>query len=87
MFRRFASLVIAALIAGGAAVQAQEAATPLIYYGNAAGQLTMDRDRLGGNPLASGLIDALRKLPIVAVGVQFAVGCLDMEAQRRMAAR
>lgn len=32
---------------------------PLIYYGGMPSRLTMDRDSLGGNPFASGLIDTL----------------------------
>ncbi|MBI1358697.1 MAG: hypothetical protein GC155_00255 [Alphaproteobacteria bacterium] len=64
MIRRIAILAVTALIAGGFAARAQTSAPPLIYYGNAAGQLTMDRDREGGNPLASGLIDVLQKLPV-----------------------
>ena len=60
-------LTLAAVAAGAGASFAQTPivpAAPLIYYGGAAGRLTMDRDDRGGNPLASALIDVLGVTPI-----------------------
>lgn len=64
MFRRTFLCALAAIaLIGSAGAQTSAVVEPpkaLIYYGGQAGRLTMDRDRLGGNPFASGLIDVLK---------------------------
>jgi hypothetical protein len=62
--RTFLSLLGASLAVPAVAQSSPAPAPPLIYYGGAAARLTMDRDDQGGNPLASGLIDVLRRQPI-----------------------
>jgi hypothetical protein len=62
--RTFLSLLGASLAAPAIAQSTPTPAAPLIYYGGAAARLTMDRDDQGGNPLASALIDVLRKQPL-----------------------
>jgi hypothetical protein len=42
-------------------VESTAAPPALVYYGGMPGRLTMERDRQGGNPFASGLIDVLRE--------------------------
>lgn len=67
MFRRlFSCIVVAACVA---TASAQTAPTPsqqsqaLMYYAGQPGRLTQDRDRLGGNPFASALVEVLSKKP------------------------
>jgi hypothetical protein len=62
--RTFLSLLGAAAAATAVAQTMPTSAPPLIYYGGAAGRLTMDRDDQGGNPLASALIDVLHRQPM-----------------------
>jgi hypothetical protein len=62
--RTFLSLLGAAAASPAMAQTMPTSAPPLVYYGGAAGRLTMDRDDRGGNPLASGLIDVLHKQPM-----------------------
>ncbi|MEP7209922.1 MAG: caspase family protein [Alphaproteobacteria bacterium] len=62
--RSLAVAGIAAIAGASVAQSSPEPAAPLIYYGGAAARLTMDRDDQGGNPLASALIDVLRKQPL-----------------------
>jgi hypothetical protein len=64
MIRRFLSVMLAA--AAIASASAQTAVPPpgaLIYYAGQAGRLTQDRDKLGGNPFASALVEVLRVEP------------------------
>lgn len=69
MIRRIVlSILAAAAIAG--AVEAQSAPAPsgpLVYYAGQPGRLTQDRDRLGGNPFASALVEVLEKKPATLV--------------------
>jgi hypothetical protein len=63
--RRGLTVAGLAAIAGASVAQSSpEPASPLIYYGGAPARLTIDRDDQGGNPLASALIDVLRKQPL-----------------------
>ena len=55
---------LAAISAGDAFAQAAPAVpSPLFYYAGQPGRLTQDRDRQGGNPFASALVEVLRKEP------------------------
>ncbi|HEV7690897.1 MAG TPA: caspase family protein [Hyphomonadaceae bacterium] len=65
MIRRFLiSLLAAAAVASVVEAQSAPATSgPLIYYAGQPGRLTQDRDRLGGNPFASALVDVLQKKP------------------------
>ncbi len=54
-----------ATAAGSAGAQTMPApAEPLFYYAGQAGRLTQDRDRQGGNPFASALVEVLKQTPI-----------------------
>jgi hypothetical protein len=63
-----------ALLARPASAQAPLSPPPLVYYGGAAGRLTMARDDLGGNPFASAFVDVLASdtLTLSRFGVQLA---------------
>lgn len=67
MIRRLLSLVLVAAAIAGASAQTlpsvKAGAGPFFYYAGQAGRLTQDRDRLGGNPFASALIEVLAKQP------------------------
>jgi hypothetical protein len=60
-----ACLAVMALAAPAPAQTAAETptASPLFYYAGQPGRLTQDRDRLGGNPFASALVEVLQKKP------------------------
>jgi len=63
MFRRLAILAIALAASSGPAIAQSGAPVspkPLYYYAGQAGRLTEDRDRQGGNPFASALIEVLK---------------------------
>ena len=62
MNRRLFSLLI---VATAFAAEAQTAAPSqaLMFYAGQPGRLTQDRDRLGGNPFASALVEVLSKRP------------------------
>ena len=62
--RRLFIAMAAMAVAAGAWAQSSPAPQPLIYYAGAAGRLTQDRDRLGGNPFASALVEVLREAPL-----------------------
>jgi hypothetical protein len=65
MNRRLVLSSLAAAAAAGAFAQTTPApARPLFYYAGAAGRLTQDRDRQGGNPFASALVEVLREKPL-----------------------
>lgn len=65
MIRRTFILGGAALSLGPAVAQtAPPPPRPLFYYAGAPGRLTQDRDRLGGNPFASALVDVLKREPL-----------------------
>jgi hypothetical protein len=65
MIRRLLfSVLVAAMIAGASAQTTPESAKPLFYYAGAAGRLTQDQDRLGGNPFASALVEVLKEKPL-----------------------
>ena len=64
MIRRLLScLVMAAFVAGAWAQTAVPPSQALIYYAGQPGRLTQDRDRLGGNPFASAVVEVLGKRP------------------------
>ena len=64
MIRRFLScLVVATCVAGAWAQTAVPPSQATIYYAGQPGRLTQDRDRLGGNPFASALVEVLGKEP------------------------
>jgi hypothetical protein len=76
--RAFLATAAAAAAAGRSAaetVEAPEPPAPLIYYAGEAGRLTTDRDRLGGNPFASALVEVLqdRELTLEEFGRRLAV--------------
>jgi hypothetical protein len=64
--RRFLlAIAAAAALAGMASAQPLPAPpSPLVYYAGAAGRLTQDRDRQGGNPFASALVEVLEQAPL-----------------------
>jgi hypothetical protein len=65
MIRRlFLSVLVAAGMAGASAQTMPEPPKPLVYYAGAAGRLTQDRDRQGGNPFASALVEVLKEKPL-----------------------
>jgi hypothetical protein len=62
MIRRAFLLSLSAAVACPAAAQtATPAPQPLVYYAGQAARLTQDRDRQGGNPFASALVEVLRE--------------------------
>jgi len=63
--RLFIALLASATIAGASAQTAPASTSPgpLFYYAGQPGRLTQDRDRLGGNPFASALVEVLQKKP------------------------
>lgn len=65
MIRRLFLCLLAAAALGSASAQTapETAPQPLIYYAGQPGRLTQDRDRLGGNPFASALVEVLKKQP------------------------
>lgn len=63
MMRRLFIGVFAAVAFGAAVAQTSAPVTALMYYAGAPGRLTQDRDKLGGNPFASALIEVLRSEP------------------------
>ena len=65
MIRPFALGVLALALAVGAVAQTTPAPPqPLFYYAGQAGRLTQDRDRQGGNPFASALVEVLKVHPL-----------------------
>jgi hypothetical protein len=63
MVRQFLSCLLLAVFVAGASAQTSAPPQSLMYYAGAPGRLTQDRDRLGGNPFASALIEVLRGEP------------------------
>lgn len=63
MIRRTFILGSFALAAAAHAQTSAPAAGPLFYYAGQAGRLTQDRDKLGGNPFASALVEVLKGEP------------------------
>lgn len=64
MIRRFLScLIAAALVASAAAQTAPPPPAALMFYAGQAGRLTQDRDRQGGNPFASAVVEVLERKP------------------------
>jgi hypothetical protein len=64
MIRRLLpGLFLAAFTAGASAQTAAPPPAPLMYYAGQPGRLTQDRDKLGGNPFASALVEVLKKKP------------------------
>ena len=63
MFARRIILSGAAALLGAAAFgqSAPAPAAPLVYYAGQGARLTMDRDRQGGNPFASALVEVLKQ--------------------------
>jgi hypothetical protein len=64
MIRRVFLLGLMASAFDAAAQPAPAPPQPLMYYAGQPGRLTQDRDRLGGNPFASALIDVLKSEPV-----------------------
>jgi hypothetical protein len=65
MIRRAFLLGVMATAAGAAVAQTAAAPPlPLFYYAGQAGRLTQDRDRQGGNPFASALVEVLQHHPL-----------------------
>lgn len=64
MIRRlFTCMVVATLVATASAQTSAPQPLALMYYAGQPGRLTQDRDKLGGNPFASALVEVLRKKP------------------------
>jgi hypothetical protein len=65
MIRRLVLSFLAAVAAASASAQTTPPpAKPLFYYAGAAGRLTQDRDRQGGNPFASAFVEVLKEKPL-----------------------
>jgi hypothetical protein len=54
-------LLVAASVGAALAQTSTPAPQALVYYAGQPGRLTQDRDRLGGNPFASALVEVLRE--------------------------
>lgn len=64
MIRRlFTCMVVAACMAAASAQSSAPQPSALMFYAGQPGRLTQDRDRLGGNPFASALVEVLAKKP------------------------
>lgn len=63
MIRRLLSCLFVAAFVAGASAQSAPPPTALMYYAGQPGRLTQDRDRLGGNPFASAVVEVLAKEP------------------------
>lgn len=62
--RTFIAGLMAASAGSAFAQTAPAAPAPLIYYAGQAGRLTSDRDRQGGNPFASALVQVIAEKPL-----------------------
>lgn len=62
--RAFIAGLVAASSASAFAQTAPASPAPLIYYAGQAGRLTSDRDRQGGNPFASALVQVIAEKPL-----------------------
>lgn len=62
--RAFIAGLVAASSASAFAQAAPTSPAPLIYYAGQAGRLTSDRDRQGGNPFASALVQVIAEKPL-----------------------
>lgn len=91
----FSILAIAIAIAAGASAQTTPAPPePLFYYAGQAGRLTQDRDRQGGNPFASALVEVLRQAPLTlddfggrlaAANARYSGGWQQLQMPRKLA--
>ncbi|RYZ11419.1 MAG: hypothetical protein EON61_10135 [Alphaproteobacteria bacterium] len=67
MIRRLFTCMLAAAFVAAASAQTSPAPSSqphaLMYYAGQPGRLTQDRDKLGGNPFASALVEVLSKKP------------------------
>jgi len=63
ILRLLFTVLVSALAAGAWAQTAPAPPQPLVYYAGQPGRLTQDRDRLGGNPFASALVEVLKAGP------------------------
>jgi hypothetical protein len=90
-------LVVASL--GVASAQTGQTAPappePLFYYAGQAGRLTQDRDRQGGNPFASALVEVLKQAPLTladfggrmaAANAKYSGGWHQMQMPRKLPA-
>ena len=68
MIRSLLLCVLFTAMGDAAAQTAPAPPKPLFYYAGAAGRLTQDRDRLGGNPFASALVEVLKQKPLTLAG-------------------
>lgn len=68
--------------------------SPLFYYAGQAGRLTQDRDRQGGNPFASALVEVLKQHPLTledfgarlaAANAKYSGGWHQLQMPRRLA--
>ncbi len=57
-------LLVTASLASASAQTSAPPPEPLMFYAGQPGRLTQDRDRLGGNPFASALVDVLKSQPV-----------------------
>ncbi len=64
MIRRLLSCVLAAAVVASASAQTSAPLPqPLMFFAGQPGRLTQDRDKLGGNPFASALVEVLKSGP------------------------
>ena len=64
MIRRIVFGILAIALAAGVSAQTAPAPpAPLMFYAGQPGRLTQDRDRQGGNPFASALVEVLKQKP------------------------
>jgi hypothetical protein len=88
------SILVVTAVAGASAQTAPAPAEPLFYYAGQAGRLTQDRDRQGGNPFASALVEVLRQTPLTledfggrmaAANARYSGGWQQIQMPRRLA--
>ena len=94
MIQRLVFGILAIALAASAAAQTTPApAEPLFYYAGQAGRLTQDRDRQGGNPFASALVEVLKWHPLTledfggrlaAANAKYSNGWHQLQKPRRL---
>lgn len=81
--RGFIVGLIAAAYAGDCFAQAAPSPpAPLVFYANQPGRLTRDKDRQGGNPFASALVETLKGSPKTLEEFTFRLSVLNMRNSR-----
>jgi hypothetical protein len=94
MIRRAFLLGLTMMALDAAAQTASAPPQPLFYYAGQAGRLTQDRDRQGGNPFASALVEVLKAHPLTledfggrlaAANAKYSNGWHQLQKPRKLA--